>query len=49
MGICPLAADWGNVADWIAAGVAAAGAVAVWLVTKAANRRRAHRTNSLGR
>lgn len=38
MGICPLAADWGNVADWIAAGVTAAGAVAVWLVTKAANR-----------
>lgn len=38
MAICPLAVDWGNAADWAAVAVAAAGAVAVWLVSKAANR-----------
>ncbi len=38
MAICPLAVEWGNVADWAAVVVAAAGAVAVWLVTRAANR-----------
>lgn len=36
--ICPLAADWGNLADWAAVVVAGAGALAVWLVTKASNR-----------
>ncbi|MGY8563309.1 hypothetical protein L0938_07815 [Paracidovorax citrulli] len=36
--ICPLAAVWGNVADWAAVVVAGAGALAVWLVTKASNR-----------
>ena len=38
MEICPLEVEWGNVADWAAVAVAAAGALAVWLVTKAANR-----------
>lgn len=38
MAICPLAVEWGNVADWAAVVVAAAGAAAVWLVTRAANR-----------
>lgn len=37
MPMCPLSTDWGNVADWFAVVVAAAGAVAVWLVTKASN------------
>lgn len=37
MPICPLSTDWGNVADWFAVVVAAAGAAAVWLVTKASN------------
>ena len=38
MAICPLAVEWGNVADWAAVVVAAAGAAAVWLGTRAANR-----------
>lgn len=38
MAMCPLAVDWGNVADWAAVVVAIAGAVAVVFVTKAANR-----------
>ena len=37
MAICPLAVDWGNVADWIAVCVAAAGAYAVFKVSRAAN------------
>lgn len=37
MVMCPLALDWGNVADWVAAVVAAAGAIAVVFVTRAAN------------
>lgn len=36
--ICPLEAAWGNWADWAAVVVAGAGALAVLLVTKAANR-----------
>lgn len=38
MEMCPLAADWGSVADWVAAVVAATAAFAVWQVTKAANK-----------
>lgn len=36
--VCPLAAEWGNLADWAGVVVAGAGAVAVWLISKAANR-----------
>lgn len=38
MEVCPLAVDWGNAADWAAVAVAAVGAVAVWLVSRAANK-----------
>lgn len=48
MAMCPLAVEWGNVADWAAVVVAAAGAVAVWLVTKAANRT-AHASHELAK
>lgn len=37
IGVCPLAADWGNWADWASVVVAGAGALAVLLLTRAAN------------
>ncbi|WP_395137045.1 hypothetical protein [Stenotrophomonas geniculata] len=36
--ICPLASDIGNLADWAAVAVAALGAVAVFMLSRAANR-----------
>lgn len=36
--ICPLAADVGNLADWAAVAVAAVGAAAVFMLSRAANR-----------
>lgn len=35
---CPLAADWGNMADWAAVVVAGLGAAAVFALSRAANR-----------
>lgn len=36
--MCPMAADFGNLADWAAVAVALAGAVAVFMLSRAANR-----------